>query len=338
MVLGMPIHMAKDEVVALPVAVLPRSGECSRSLLLRAATANGLGMEAFGRLVGMNLYRLIDDQPSQLASLLGVGAKWFCEHLVTEVSIGRVRRWRAFGQIWTAEACLRSRRPQVCPECLAATQYCQAVWNVTGYAVCARHGLALEAHCSHCKKPIGWDRPAINVCRCGWMLGRGGAQSSMPVQVVAWSRWVARQTGEAGVLAPTDFDGEGRLPRWIQGLTVDGAFQSLLALGLRHERFQRISSSDAVKVHSPVQLVAILGRGIERGGLLDAPSVGAFQALNGWVYEEGLERLARRAHNDADRVFAKTLVQALKRVNYRCRATGRRPVATQGDLFEGCDA
>lgn len=329
--------MAQRDLVVLPVAVLPRPGECSRSLLLRTAAANGLGMSALERLLGMKIHTLSGDQPSQLASMLGVSSAWFCEHLVTEVHGGTPRRWRVLGQDWTAASCLRGHRPQVCPECLAATQYCQTVWNVAGYVACLVHGCPLEAQCAHCMKPIGWGRPAINVCKCGWMLGRSDAQ---PVSrsICAWVRWVASQTDTRRLAAPQDQAGDDQLPRWVQGLTVDGAFQTLMALGIRKERFRRISAADAVQVRTPSQISAILERGIALGWSLDSPSTKALQMLDGWVYEEGLGRLALRAINDGDRVFAKTLVSALKRANYRCQATGRKPMAVQTDLFEGFDA
>ena len=170
------------------------------------------------------------------------------------------------------------------------------------------------------------------------MLGRGEFYPPSP-SVVEWSHWVACQMGVRGATtAPASRDGVRLLPCWILGLTVDAAFQALMALGIRRDRHQRISAADAVRMRTPVQISEVIERGIGRGWVLDAPSTNAIQGLDGWVYEEGIERLARRAMNDADRTFAKTLVHALRRVNYRRRATGRRPAAVQFELFEGFDA
>jgi hypothetical protein len=326
------------EPVSLPIAVLPKAGECGRGLLLRTATANGFGFDVLGRLAGMKLQLLCGDQPGALASLPGVNPRWFCRHLVLEEKDDRRRRWRLLDHEWTASRCLRVRQPQVCPECLVASQYCQAVWSVSGYVACAIHGCPMESLCGHCAKPILWDRPAVNVCRCGWMLGRGKFSAEART-LKAWSGWVMNRMSVERECMTTENGAERcLLPRWIQGLSVDAAFQVLMALGIRQDRFQRVSTADAVGIGTPAQIGEIIDRGIERGWALDSPTSKTLQGLDGLVYEQGLERLAQRALEGADRVFATTLVRTLKRMSYRCRATGRRPVAVQADLFESSDA
>jgi len=323
---------------ALPVAVLPLRGESGQGLLLRASRANALSLGMLYRLAGGDLSADPTHLITSLACLANVSHRWLEHHAILEESDGGRRRWKFLGHRWTASISLRRNRPQVCPECLIETKYCRAVWDVTGYVVCPAHGL-LQNTCAHCGAEITWRRPALTVCRCRWMFGRSQTSAPVPAIVNAWSQWVANRAAASASAPGAIPGGEGEiglLPRWIHGLNVDAAFQIVFALGLRSAQHERISTTSTVAMRSPDEIAQIIERGIERGRVLDDLSAPALAGLDGWIYEQGIERLARRAVDVADRTFAGTLQHALHRSNYRCQTTGRKPSMYQPDLFEEC--
>jgi len=179
----------------------------------------------------------------------------------------------------------------------------------------------------------------LTVCQCRWELARGSdGHADVEPSVLAWCRWVYRQLygGTSGQkLLPDGPPERHLLPRWLEGLGVEVVFLTLHAFGVRERQHQRIASHDVTEANSPREMAEILRRGLERSRVLDNLSLAELQVLDGWIYEEGIERLARRALCVADRSFVATCRHAIRLANEHHVATGRPRQMHQLDLFEG---
>jgi hypothetical protein len=333
-----PIRMTTHDRAPLPVSVLPMRDECGQGLLFRVAQMNGLRLRTLYQLAGVGARADSEASISALAGIAGVSRNWLSRSLV--------QRYRVTGEIcqyqdreWSSPLSLRPSRPQVCPECLRSDGYCAGVWMVSGYAVCHVHGRHLVDQCAKCSRSISWNRPALTVCQCRWEFGRASAElGSVDPAVLAWCRWAYRQLyGRA--LSRASFAAESSdeclLPRWLSGLGVEVAFLTLHAFGVRERKHQRIATRDATEACSPREMAEILGRGMGRSRALDHLNLAEIRALDGWVYEEGIERMARRAQSAADHSFAATCLHSIRLANEHRRPSRRHRQMHQPDLFEG---
>jgi hypothetical protein len=58
--------------------------------------------------------------------------------------------------------------PKICPACLAEQNYCRKIWELSFITACPHHNCLLIDSCQNCETGIRWNRPAVNICRCGY--------------------------------------------------------------------------------------------------------------------------------------------------------------------------
>lgn len=61
---------------------------------------------------------------------------------------------------------------KVCPLCLEEAPYCRRIWDFKLVTCCPLHKVLLIDQCQYCKKQIGWNRPTVVICNCGFDLRR----------------------------------------------------------------------------------------------------------------------------------------------------------------------
>lgn len=62
---------------------------------------------------------------------------------------------------------LRINTPALCPQCVKASGYVHARWDVQFMNVCHIHGRALITHCPSCNQKLSWYRKGLLTCKCG---------------------------------------------------------------------------------------------------------------------------------------------------------------------------
>lgn len=94
------------------------------------------------------------------------------------------------GHLLTTSDC-RMGRPQVCPQCLAQTGRCEALWDLALVVACPLHGTPLLERCEACGDRLRWSRLKIALCRCGADLreqGRARAADTDAAKLAAMFR------------------------------------------------------------------------------------------------------------------------------------------------------
>lgn len=158
----------------------PAHDEHVLSYLLRLGELNGyVGQDALGRFarsVKRHLQR--KEQMEVIAQLAGVG-----EHVLIEL----LHRHRHIPNVHSRLSCfaIRSffREPYIayCPACIRERGLFRAIWNFRAVAICEIHGLWLLESCPRCTELVGWDRPGVTACACGFNLGQAETTSA-PVE------------------------------------------------------------------------------------------------------------------------------------------------------------
>lgn len=153
---------------SLPIGKFPAAGESGMSWVLRVATANLVSMSWLRSRLAVLQPRPFNAEDSlKLAAVLAADPSELRARLPIYGRVGRTPAILYFGQTTLIAPCLRFRRPQVCPTCLHCFGYCPGAWDYSCHAVCPIHHVPMVEQCVRCKHPLTWDRPSIDVCKCG---------------------------------------------------------------------------------------------------------------------------------------------------------------------------
>lgn len=213
---------------SLPIEVPPRQEEAAYGFLLRALVANGANARELMALTRGSTRRHMAPADAHLFSTLtGVEASWFLERIAAEVRGDRWVEIEVFGTRWRNDWTLRGQHCQVCPQCLLEHGFVRLEWDLTAYVACPVHGRLLVDRCRGCGRALLPTRPAVDVCSCGSFiadLDNVGADAA----VVDWCRWLSKALLASLGLGPAPATLQ---PRDLAGLSPDGAFRMMVALG-----------------------------------------------------------------------------------------------------------
>jgi hypothetical protein len=293
----------KLEVIAplteLPVRREHAPDECGVGFLMRLATANG-----------MTLFRLLGwlqtAQPTSLRAadirrinrVSGVSVHWLSEPLPQRILVDGQTGWHFLGEVWSRSVAFRCRETQVCPQCLYERGYCRGFWRLSTISACTVHARWLLDRCRACGRPIGWTRPAVDICQCKRALKSSGDDAA-PELLLRWCDWVERRIVGAQVEAKSC-----GLPPWFDHLTVDGASSLVRLVGLRERAHERISAATAARPTDTAATAIQRARGLRRLLDLDPDGSESVRALSPYIHEGGLQLLARVGVGAADRRLA----------------------------------
>ena len=318
------------ELRPLPVPVTSHASESGLGFLLRLARQNGLSLTALLHWVGIR--SLLDIPPEgvrALAYVADVSPTWLAFRLARRRKVdGRLQRaW--MGHAWTSTWSLRTGHPQVCAACLREDGVCASFWEVTGLFLCPRHGQLLLDHCGHCNQRLTWSRPAADVCGCGRYLSGPARDEAWPSVVIQWLEAVQVRLEGAMPRMPLSSD----WPPWVFSLSAEGMTTLVHALGVINRPYEPVRSDVSRSLPSSAWMADVIQRGLGRLACLKVIDRDAADRLQGLVYEQALERLARHGAIQADRDIAEHLVQGLCRTpKSGLSLTGRRS-RRQLDLF-----
>ncbi len=308
--------MPSEAVKQFPLEVSRIDHESGMSHLLRAFHANGVPMKrGFGWLrvsLGKPL-RSVDARV--LAWAARTPADWLSERLLLTPEHHDDRWYRLAGHRLSSAACSAGRTARLCPQCVQQSGCCNLSWMLRLVSGCARHGTLLIDLCPHCRLKIVWDRPAIDVCRCGHYLHAKEPRPSMPASVIAWVGWVERRLALAdpSLVVVSDQD----VPGMLGQLSLDGAMRLVAAFGLLRRSGDQPQLARAA-ARSNAGMAALVARGLERLRYIDTEPhrVSEIESL---LHVPGIERLRAHGVDDADGQCAALLLRCLSDTGDRQR-------------------
>jgi hypothetical protein len=303
----------------LPVRLDIVTAESGLGFALRALRANGIAFDHGMRWLGLERHRPLDATAVRgVAWALNVDADEFGARVVT--------RDPGAGHGWVRYAGMRFRRhvatnrlyAKVCPQCLREHGITRQSWQLRATVGCFRHGYSLIWSCPHCGQAIGWDRPDVDICRCGRHLT---PQVAPPVEtaVRAWLSWLeVALSGDKAAPAP------GALPAALLHLSIDGAFGIVEALGLATAPGCSVRAALSSCKTLP-ELGGVVQRGLERLAEIEADA-GVLMRLAAVANQPALARLATDGATDEDRSLAWWLLQGMRSgVDHGNTRAGGRP-------------
>ncbi|WP_373688626.1 TniQ family protein [Burkholderia pseudomallei] len=163
----------RDEPVGRRFIFRPRpaNDEHVLSYLLRLGEMNGYtGRAALPRFTrSMKLRLLKRDQIAAVARLVGLNEKVLLELLHRHRHVPDAHSRPSYFAI---RCFFREPHTSYCPQCVRERGIFRAIWNFRAVTVCEQHGLWLVEQCPGCSEPVGWNRPRLRSCQCGFDLGQ----------------------------------------------------------------------------------------------------------------------------------------------------------------------
>ncbi len=153
----------------LPIGVEPNFDESGMGYILRSAQANGVSLHWLRRTIGLSDVKAINQSHAcALARLIQGSATWLHNCLPLSYKSSGDSYIRCWHNTFFSRNHLRHQHPQICPACIHVDGYCHRIWDISLVTVCRKHRRRLIDRCRHCHSIIRWDRPAIDVCHCGY--------------------------------------------------------------------------------------------------------------------------------------------------------------------------
>jgi hypothetical protein len=310
----------------LPVAVPFEEDECGLGLVLRMCRANSISLQRlldWLRLPGVT--RLGLPEVARLAHVVQVSPDWLGSRLPRQISAAQ--GWAFLKQHWSRALAFRTPSVQVCAQCIHASGYAKAVWRLAGMVACPQHDRLLTMQCTHCGEPVMWNRPSIDVCRCGRHLAASDASPSSGVR--SWCQWLeARAWGRV-----PDVPRRDDVPTWLDQLSADGAWCLVYSFGVRDRPHARVSARLASHAPDLPATAQLIDRGLQNLRSIDPLSPTSIKAAMPFAHEQALEGLADNGVWPADRSIAERWLEWIQQRPLRGRVGSGRWRSRQLALF-----
>lgn len=233
-----------------------------------------------------------------------------------------------------SETALRGAALQVCLPCVRERGHCLAAWELAGCCACPRHGVYLVDRCPRCQKQLSWNRPALDICRCGRYLTPVGDGLVAPIAILDWCKWLEDCCLSQPAQAPVWV-----LPLWLRHVDPDAAFHVLMAFGCSRNAARRSDRSrGAPRQLRPRDMGACLEAAFEGIASVDVDGHLMPRELAKVIDDQLLVRLARFGTSEAGR---RTAWQLLRRMHHEQSTThllrhwrGGRRAKGQMELFD----
>lgn len=303
----MPIHLA-SEFNPPPIQIECLEGESGLGYLLRWLGNNHLSFRWLNKVLGIRGPRLPDARDAIVLSHLTCIEHGRLKKMLME-TVGNAREGGilVYDQQLLFRDLYRFRNPQICPSCIHEKGYISRCWEFGSIPICIEHGQYLIDHCGHCKKPIRWDRPTIDVCQCGRIFISPSNQMGSPsLAELKLARWALKplntsQTPNASALPDA--------PVWMKHLSLDGTLRIIKAFGICEAPYEAISSSYPWgKCTSPFWRALFKRAALRIEDFLDPPAISRLSTL---VYQPFLERVAFYPLSTTDKESALHLLKKI---------------------------
>lgn len=294
----------------LPIHAEPFDDESGSGYCLRAVHQNGLNLHWLRRAAGITYGKPLDARyASELAWMLGCSPEWLARSLVSERRLNGRRCFDQAGQRFPFRNQLRLRDPQICPHCVHRDGFCRLSWDVSLVSACTRHGCWLIDGCSYCKAQIRWDRPSIDLCRCGRPYDRKEQEiaSELPSALalsLLFEDWV-EGTDRSAALAVC------QLPPWLAGLSLGGFLGVVHAFGSRTKPLEPCPSWITKRAARTSYWAQVATRGLDLLRTTATRSTVEWQKLEPLVSKTLIEQVAFQSVDERERQVLRYLTGAL---------------------------
>ncbi|HEY4081859.1 MAG TPA: TniQ family protein [Burkholderiaceae bacterium] len=293
----------------LPVRLEPAPSESGLGFILRALRANGIPFDRGVQWLNFERHRPMDRANARrVAWSLNVDADQFGERLVTRDPGGGKGWVRLAGQRLRRQVAPNVLYAKLCPQCVRERGVTRLSWLLRAAVGCPFHGYSLIWTCPTCGRGIGWDRPAVDLCRCGRHF-RCATAPPLESGVRGWLCWLEAALSSSK-LQPTVMPAFDKLPMVLRHLSVDGAFRIIEAMGMIAAPGQSVRGAMS-KCSAPRELGAVIARGLERLSAIEADLENAprFGAVTNQV---ALARLFKDCAAIEDQSLAWWLLNAMR--------------------------
>lgn len=249
--------MPASEPRQLPIALQLDDAESGLGFALRALRANGIAFDRGMQWLDLQRHRPLDPQSVRhIAWALNVDADRLGDRFVTR---DNRKGWvRLAGHRFRPQAASNRLYAKLCPQCVRETGRTRLTWLLRAGVGCPRHGYSLIWWCKRCDQAIAWNRPDVDICRCGYPFRANMDAPPLEPEVQAWLSWL-----DAVVCRPATSPAGDALPAALTHLSADGAFRVIEALGLNALPGASIRAALA-SCTTPPALGAVITRGIDR--------------------------------------------------------------------------
>ena len=319
-VLSKTILMNTNLIQPLPVCLDGYQDESGLSYVFRSCLANGLSLVDARSWLGLTTWNSISRRDIQTMSwALGVDYAWLLQRMIVSHGTGLDRVFGFYGQCFGGGMLNFIRSARLCPECLKQEKYGRATWLLLGICGCHQHQCLLLERCPYCQRLISWNRPAIDVCRCGGFLtAKENRGTCLSKQAIAWNHWIEVSLAYPGEhISPMDF----ALPVIFRSLSVDGAIRLVHAMGLLLNP-DHLLRDTTMKIRSCSEMSGIVERALERLAILNINDRRSCQRLGELIHLPVLEKMKFRGMTFEDRNCAAVLMENL---HFKEKRTGRLP-------------
>lgn len=307
-----PIHLV-SELSPPPIQIECADDESGLGYLVRWLGANHLPFRWLKGKLGIDGPRLPDARDAiTLSYLTGMEHTQIKRMLMESFGNSGEGGMMVYGQQLLFKDLYRFRKPQICPKCIHQKGYSSRNWEFGPIPICIEHGAYLVDRCGHCKKPINWDRPAIDVCQCKRILVGDPKDVEQPTtQELSLVQWVLEPLLQ-GTLVQSQFP-LSKVPGWINSLSLDGALRIIKAFGVCEQHHQAIPSSFPWGQYSSKDWRGIFKRASTRmEQFINDPTSPELQTL---IYQPFLEGLAAKPLTAIDKDITLYLLKEI--FNYK---------------------
>ncbi len=300
--------MGADFTYPLPIRVEPADDEAGLGLLFRVLTANGISFRDAQHWLGIKTWNPIKPQDIKVLSWVAtVDQSWLVQRSVLALGREASRSYGLMGHRFGEGATEYHHSAKICPQCVSRNKYHRVTWQLRCICCCIEHAQVLSECCPHCGALIRWNRPAIDICRCGSFLTTVGTQSDLPCHIKNWVEWVETRLFHSESCVPASNYG---LPAFFSSLSIDGAFRVVLAVGMLPDMNSLPAQASAAATTS-AGMATIVSRGIDR--LLSIGSeLAGIRSFEPLIHFPALERLRAVGSSPADRNCASVLINYLQ--------------------------
>lgn len=300
--------MQPDRVKPLPVAVDGHPDESAVSYLFRAFDSNGLTLLEAKQWLQIKSWKVLSaSEVRLLAWVLRVESSWLMRRTIIAIRRKDAHGYGFVGHEFGVGAINFEQAGRLCPACVKKDKIGKASWLVKGVSGCHEHGLQLIDRCPRCHRHLYWNRPAVDICSCGYFLSAIGNTDNIPIRISNWLKWAEIRLGNVDT---ADSAARYGLPSFLSSLSIDGAFRVVLAFGLLRTETESPGQASQV-ARSSIGMTQIIARGLER--LLELSSdFGNICTFKPVLHVPVLERMKATSMNSADAQCASLLIELLR--------------------------
>ena len=284
--------------------------ESSVSAVFRTFSANGISMAKAKRWLSIrSWYSFTAEESQRLAAATGVEVDALARNALTPSRIHGRTGWCIGSHTFDGDVSASRWSTRICATCVGLTGRCKVSWLVKGMCACPEHDEVLVDRCPACDQWLTWQRPAIDICRCGYFLSRAAPSACLRPLVRSWLHGVQdRLTYARGDGAAMLCTGQPAIPF---EMSINAGMKLVQAFGSRAQIDESPRRSLEL-MKTSVGVLEVMTRGLERLATLTDGTLG-WHKVAPFVHRPTIEDIQRRNFVQADARGAQTLLHELTR-------------------------